>query len=57
MTAVDLVLLKLYAGGSQDLWDIAELLRHAPGSLRAEVDEDLAALPENISEQWRQIKD
>ena len=55
--ARDLVLLKLYAGGSQDLWDITELLRHAPGSLRAEVDEDVAALSENMREQWRQIKD
>jgi len=50
--ARDLVLLKLYAGGSQDLWDIAELLRHAPDSLRTEVADDLAALPETMRERW-----
>ena len=53
--ARDLILLKLYAGGSQDRWDIGELLRHAAGSLRAEVDEDLADLPESMRRQWREL--
>jgi hypothetical protein len=50
--ASDLVLLKLYAGGAQDLWDIAELLRHAGASLPAEVEADLDALPEMMRQRW-----
>ena len=53
--ARDLVLLKLYAGGSQDLWDIAELLRHSPAELRAEVEDDLASLPASMRERWRAV--
>ena len=43
VTSRDLVLLKLYAGGAQDLWDIRELLQ-ATGDerLMTEVGEDLA---------------
>jgi hypothetical protein len=55
--ARDLVLLKLYAGGSQDLWDIGELLRHGPPSLPAEVDDDVAALSESMRERWRSVRD
>ena len=50
--ARDLVLLKLYSGGSQDLWDIGELLRHSPASLVDEVDADLAALPATMQQRW-----
>ena len=44
--ARDLVLLKLYAGGTQDLWDIRQLLDLDPDSaLAADVDADLTELP------------
>lgn len=51
--ARDLILLKLYAGGTQDLWDVRELLR-MPGAeqLRAAVDEDLQDLPKTMRHRW-----
>jgi hypothetical protein len=53
----DLVLLKLHAGGDQDLWDIRQLLaapdRHA---LIAEVEEDLAGLPAPAAALWDSVK-
>jgi hypothetical protein len=49
----DLVLLKLYAGGTQDLWDIRELLRVAEGETLVEaVDADVATLPPAMRERW-----
>ena len=54
--ARDLVLLKLYAGGAQDIWDIRELLKVAPDSLTAEVDNDLAALPDAMRDRWRSLQ-
>lgn len=55
-TAADLVLLKLYAGGPQDAWDIAQLLDAAPaiGSL---VDAAAGALPADCTALWRQIRE
>ena len=55
--AVDLILLKLYAGGPQDAWDIEELLA---GEDREEhcrgVEEELTVLPESARELWRRIR-
>jgi hypothetical protein len=52
--ARDLVLLKLYAGGTQDLWDIRQLLALPTGAdLNAEVEEDLPALPPSAAALWR----
>jgi len=50
----DLILLKLYAGGAQDRWDIAQLLA-AVGSpeVQAEVERGLADLPGRCGEMWR----
>ncbi len=49
----DLVLLKLYAGGTQDLWDIRQLLALPTGAaLIAEVEEDLPALPASAAALW-----
>jgi hypothetical protein len=50
----DLVLLKLYAGGVQDRWDIAQLLA-ASGSAEVEaaVERGLAELPNRCAEMWR----
>jgi hypothetical protein len=31
----DLILLKLYAGGAQDVWDVRELVKHVGGSIGA----------------------
>jgi hypothetical protein len=54
--ARDLVLLKLYAGGAQDLWDIGELLRHGPDALAAQVEDDLAVLPEAMRQRWASFR-
>lgn len=49
----DLVLLKLYAGGPQDLWDIRQLLALPTAEkLAAEVDSDLAELPAELARRW-----
>lgn len=55
--ARDLVLLKLYAGGPQDLWDIQELLRHSETQpLADDVSRDLAALPSDMRERWQDLR-
>jgi predicted nucleotidyltransferase len=52
----DLVLLKLYAGGPQDAWDIHQLLA-AEGrvELVAGVDRELHELPEECQALWRRV--
>lgn len=51
--AADLILLKLYAGGPQDRWDIAQLLATAtPRELAAEVE---SVLPAECRDLWGQI--
>jgi hypothetical protein len=50
------VLLKLYAGGTQDLWDVRELLRVRGDSLAAEVEEDLRTLPPSMREAWTRAR-
>lgn len=54
---VDLVLLKLYAGGTQDLWDVRELLRVSGGALSEAVERDLAGLPEMMQTAWSQVRE
>jgi hypothetical protein len=50
----DLVLLKLYAGGAQDRWDIAQLLAASGSSeVEADVERGLADLPAHCAEMWR----
>jgi hypothetical protein len=53
----DLVLLKLYAGGPQDAWDIAQLIT-APGasSIIDEVEHRLEALPLPCRQLWARIR-
>lgn len=55
-TPADLVLLKLYAGGPQDAWDVEQLLA-GPGraALVAEVDAALGTLPEDSRRLWARI--
>jgi hypothetical protein len=53
----DLILLKLYAGGSQDKWDIEQLLALDAGvETRSAVDERLGVLPERSREIWALLR-
>lgn len=55
--ARDLVLLKLYAGGTQDLWDVRELLAQPQHeSLVAAVTEDLKPLGELMNQAWLDVR-
>lgn len=53
----DLVLLKLYAGGTQDLWDVRALL-DLPGAdrLAADVEADLDLLPRSARDAWNRAR-
>lgn len=52
----DLVLLKLYAAGPQDAWDIVQLLDGPDRSdVLAEVERGLADLPDDSRALWRRI--
>jgi hypothetical protein len=56
--ADDLILLKLYAGGSQDCWDIEQLLDGPDGAmLAAAVETRLGDLPTRAGQLWRSILD
>lgn len=50
--AADLVLLKLDAGGPQDILDVRLLLAHDGARLRAEVERRMAGLPHGITTLW-----
>jgi hypothetical protein len=53
----DLILLKLYAGGTQDLWDIRELLALPEGeTFVREVDADLTSLPDEMRDRWAEAQ-
>ena len=51
----DLILLKLYAGGHQDVWDIEQLLADAGDDLRAHVASHISALPTDCQSQWTEL--
>lgn len=53
----DLVLLKLFAGGPQDAWDVQQLLAAVPdpAALVAEVERGLSFLPPDAGALWRRI--
>lgn len=54
--AADLILLKLFAGGPQDAWDIAQLLADSQrAAYAAEVESRLADLPEDARQLWRRL--
>ena len=54
--AADLVLLKLYAGGLQDAWDVQQLLaRPFRDDLVREVESRLSDLPARCRSLWRKI--
>jgi hypothetical protein len=53
---VGLILLKLYAGGPSDAWDVEQLLSGDDrGALVAEVEASLGALPEDARRLWARI--
>lgn len=57
VTAVDLILLKLYAGGTQDLWDVRELLRGADARVLTEaVEAELRVLPAAMQAAWHMAR-
>lgn len=58
VSAVYLVLLKLYAGGPQDLWDIEQLLAVSdrPALIRG-VEERLARLPPTAQRAWARFRE
>lgn len=57
VAAVDLALLKLYAGGAQDLWDVRELLSvQASEGLRKAIDEELAEQPQRMRDLWAEAR-
>jgi predicted nucleotidyltransferase len=56
VTIVDLIVLKLYAGGSQDAWDIEQLLAAGDEDLiRRDVDPIVADLPEDARALWHRL--
>ena len=58
ISVADLVLLKLYAGGPQDAWDVEQLLRlKGRTPLVADVERQLPRLPEHATVLWRRIVD
>ena len=58
-TVADLILLKLYAGGPQDGWDITQLLGVADDRdiVEAQVEDHLPALPEECRRLWARIRE
>ncbi len=55
----DLVLLKLYAGGPKDAWDIRSLMEshQEAASIKTAVDEAVPRLPAESRELWRRLRD
>jgi hypothetical protein len=57
VTPADLILLKLYAGGSQDLWDVRELLATPSGeTIASQVEEALPGLPSELQTRWATVR-
>ena len=58
-SASSLILLKLYAGGPKDAWDIRALLEsHAePDTLRAEVDARIGSVPTECRRLWTRLRE
>ena len=57
VTPADLILLKLYAGGSQDLWDVRELLATVSGQAIAnQVERSLSGLPPELRTRWASVR-
>lgn len=55
VAAADLVLLKLFAAGPQDAWDLEQLLAGADASVAEEVERHLGGLPQESRDLWRRL--
>ena len=56
--ASDLVLLKLHAGGTQDLWDVKQLLdTDQDGEIAREVQSRIAEVPRGAAIAWKRIRE
>ncbi len=56
--ASDLVLLKLHAGGTQDLWDVKQLLDiDRDGEVAREVQSRIAEVPRGAAIAWKKIRE
>lgn len=56
VTVADLMLLKLYAGGTQDMWDIEQLLAVEPDvTVREDVESRLSHLPPYAGALWQRL--
>jgi hypothetical protein len=54
--SADLILLKLYAGGPQDAWDVLQILEGPDREMLIEaVEKELPRLPERCSSLWKRI--
>ena len=57
VTPADLVLLKLYAGGAQDVWDVEQLLAvGVRDAIMAEVESRLVLLPPDARATWTRVR-
>jgi len=57
VTPPDLILLKLYAGGHQDLWDVRELLSTAGGdAIARQVDDSISGMPSEMRDRWLSVR-
>lgn len=56
VTPSDLILLKLYAGGLQDRWDILQLLQTGSAAVVDEVEQRLEELPSGCAELWHELR-
>lgn len=56
VTAPDLALLKLHAGGAKDAWDIGELLAYADADFIAAVEANLDDLPDDARALWQRLR-
>ncbi len=56
--AADLILLKLFAGGTQDLWDVRRLLDVVASreAVAREVDTRVEALPRDSRDYWERLR-
>jgi hypothetical protein len=53
--AAGLILLKLFAGGPQDAWDIEQLLAASEPGVAAAVERGIADLPDHAGALWKRI--
>lgn len=51
----DLILLKLFASGHQDMWDIEQLIAGGDQGVRAQVDARISDLPDDCQSRWADL--